>query len=138
MANRRPDYSPLAAPPNPREEQARAAKREYMKQVLHQVEAPKVEAQQDHETEWQEESVALFERLLEKHGEPTDEAKIAAALTIWPAIARHHLRVGVGLAWDAERQCHVERDGVVVYDTSEDDAAPHAGGTSDAQDAQKG
>lgn len=142
MANRRPEYSPLTAPPNPRAEQAREAKREYMKQMLHQVEAP-----EPHATFTAEEHDAMMTLALEcsideqqrrdKEKQEQDAAKIAAALAQWPAIARHHLRVGVGMAWDAEQRVSVEKSGVVMYDTGEDDAVPPVGGMSDTHDATR-
>src|SRR5512142_1490481 len=120
---KRTDYAPLTAPPNPHADQASAAKREYMKQVLHQVETP-----EPHAAFTDDKHDAMMALALEcaideqqrrnKEKQEQDAAKIAAALSIWPDIARHHLRVGVGLAWDAAQQVSVERDGVVVYDTN--------------------
>lgn len=50
-----------------------------------------------------------------------EQQLIAAALSIWPAIARHHLRVGVGMSLCDTHGMACERAGVVVYDTSEDE-----------------
>lgn len=104
-AARTTDYAPIAAPPNPRADEAREAKRAYMLQLQVNA-APVVEAQAANvdvepprmtfTDEEHDEMMALaFECALDeqqrrnKEKQEQDAARIAAALTRWPALARY-------------------------------------------------
>lgn len=103
---KRPDYAPLAAPPNPREDEARAAMRAYMQPMLQVNAAPVVETQavdidvepprMTFTDEEHDEMMALaFECALDeqqrrnKEKQEQDAARISAALARWPGMARY-------------------------------------------------
>lgn len=101
----------MTPPPNPHADAARAALREYGSALFKNAPA----APTENDLNLNDESIDLLERVLEKHGELTDEAKIAAARATWPAMRLlDEATIGPGMWWCEACGMSHERDGVVV------------------------
>lgn len=111
---KRSDYAPLAAPPNPRADEARAALVEYGRGMLQN--APKVTFTSDEHDAMMSLALdcALDEEQLRKQEQ--DSARISAALARWPDMQPYAATARVERTWDAKAKCWREAVTVTVIE----------------------